>query len=47
VILTFRDGQSRTPLITQNVETDATIAVDVRVVYASCKVDFRGLEWVI
>jgi hypothetical protein len=46
-VRTFRDGQGRAPLITENVETDAAVAVDVRVVDASCEVDFRRLEWII
>ena len=44
---TFRYGQSRTPLVSQNVQTDAAIRVDVWVVNAGCEVDLGGLEWVV
>lgn len=46
-VLTFRDGQSRAPLIPQYVQADATIAIDVRVVDAGGEVDFGWLEWVV
>lgn len=44
---TFRDGQSWTPLISQNVEADAAVGVDVGVVDASGEVDLWGLERVV
>jgi hypothetical protein len=44
---TFGDGQGGTPLITQNVQADAAVRVDVGVVDASCEVDLGRLEWVV
>ena len=41
------DSESRTPLIFQNVEANATVRVDVRVVNPSCEVTLWGLERVI
>ena len=46
-LLTFRDGQSRAPLVSQNVQADASIAVDVGVVDAGGEVDLGRLEWVV
>lgn len=46
-VLTLADGQSRTPLIPQNVQTDRPVRVDVRVVDSSGKADFGGLEGVV
>lgn len=43
----FRDGQRRTPLITQNIQADATIRVDVWVVDAGSEVDLGRLERVV
>jgi len=43
----FRDGQSRAPLISENVETDASIGIDVGVVDAGSEVDFRRLERIV
>jgi len=43
----FRDGQSRAPLIPQDVQTDAAIAVDVWVIDAGGEVDLWGLERVV
>jgi hypothetical protein len=45
--LTLTDGEGRTPLVTQNVKTDAAIRVDVGVVDASCEVHLGRLEGVI
>lgn len=45
--LTLRDGQCRTPLIPQDIETDAAVAVDVGVVDLGGEGDLRGLERVI
>ena len=44
---TFRDGQSRAPLITQDIQTYAAVGVDVGVVDAGCEVDFRRFERVV
>lgn len=46
-VLTLADGQSRTPLIPQNVQTDRPVRVDVRVVDSGGKADFGGLEGVV
>jgi len=43
----FADGQGRAPLITENVEADATIGVDVRVIYACGEVDLWWLERIV
>jgi hypothetical protein len=43
----FRDGQSRAPLVSQNVQADATVRVDVGVVDAGSEVDLRRLERVV
>jgi hypothetical protein len=44
---TFRDGQSRAPLVSQNVQADATVRVDVGVVDAGGEVDLGRLERVV
>ena len=44
---TFRDCQSRAPLVTQDVETDAAVGVDVGVIDSSREVDLGWLEGVI
>ena len=44
---TLRDGQSRAPLVSQNVQTDAAVGVDVGVVDAGGEVDLWGLEGVV
>jgi len=46
-LLTFRDGERRAPLIPQDVQTDAAVAVDVRVVDTGGEVDLRRLERVV
>jgi len=43
----FRYCQCWTPLISENVQTDATIRVDVGMIDASSEVDFWGLERII
>jgi len=43
----FRDGQRRAPLVSQNVQANAAVRVDVWVVNTCCEVDFWWLEWVI
>jgi hypothetical protein len=43
----LRDCQGGTPLITQDVETNAAVGVDVGVINTGGEVDLRGLEWVI
>jgi hypothetical protein len=47
VIHTFRYGQSRGPLIPQNVETDRTIRIDVGVVYLCREADLGRFERVV
>ena len=44
---TFRDCESRAPLIPQDVQTDTAIGVDVGVIDASGEVDLGRLEWVV
>src|ERR1700712_4619945 len=44
---TFGDGQSGAPLVSQDVQADAAVAVDVRVVDAGGEVDLRRLEGVV
>ena len=46
-MLTFRDGQSRAPLVSENVQADAAVAVDVGVVDAGGEVDLGRLEGVV
>lgn len=46
-MLTFGDGQSRTPLVPQDIQADAAVGVDIRVVNASGEVDLGRLEWVV
>ena len=45
--LTFRDGQGGAPLVSENVETNTAVAVDVGVVDASGEVDLGRLEGVV
>ena len=40
----FADGQCRTPLILQNVQTDTTVRVDVAVINACGEMDLRRLS---
>lgn len=47
VLLTFRDGESRAPLVSQDVQTDAAVGVDVGVVDTGGEVDLRGLERIV
>ena len=44
---TFGNGQGWAPLITQDVQADAPIGVDVGVVDASGEVDLGGFEWIV
>lgn len=46
-IQTFRDGQGRRPLVSQDVKTDASVAVDVGVVDTGGEVDLGRLEGVV
>ena len=46
-VLTFRDGQSRAPLVSQDVQADAAARVDVGVVDAGGEVDLGRLEGVV
>jgi len=43
----FANSQSRAPLITQNVQADASVGVDVRMIYSRGKVHLWWLERVI
>jgi len=43
----FRDGQSRAPLVSQDVQAYTAIGVDVRMVDAGGEVDFWWLKWII
>lgn len=45
--LTFRDSESRAPLVSENVETDRAVGVDVGVVDLRGERDLRGLEGVV
>lgn len=45
--LTFAYGQRRAPLVPQDIQANATIAVDVGVVNAGSEVDLRWLERVV
>ena len=45
--LTLGNGQGRTPLVSQDVQTDATVRVDVGVVDARSEVNLRRLERVV
>jgi hypothetical protein len=47
LLLTLADGQSWTPLIPQDVQTDRTVRVDVGVVDFGGEADFGGLEGVV
>ena len=44
---TLGDGQRGAPLVTQDVEADAAVGVDVGVVDPGCEVDLWGLEGVV
>lgn len=44
---TFRDGKGGAPLVSQDIQTDTAIGVDVGVVDASGEVDLGGLERVV
>ena len=46
-VLTFRDGQSWTPLVSKNVQAYTAVRVDVWVVNPSREVYFRWLEWIV
>lgn len=46
-ICTFRDGESRAPLVSQDVQADAAIGVDIGVVDASGEVNLWWLERVV
>jgi hypothetical protein len=41
------DGEGWRPLVSQDVQADATVRVDVRVVYARGEVHLGRLEWVV
>lgn len=44
---TFRNGKSRAPLVSQDIQADTSVGVDVRVVDAGSEVDLGGLERVV
>lgn len=44
---TFRDGERRRPLVSEDVETDAAVGVDVGVIDAGGEVNLWGLERVV
>lgn len=44
---TFRDCQCRRPLIPQNVQTDRSIRIDIRVINLCSEADFGRLEGII
>ena len=41
------DGEGRAPLVLEDVETDASVGVDVRVVDSGAEGDFRRLERIV
>jgi len=43
----FGDCECRTPLVPQDVEADASVGVDIRMVNAGSEVDLWGLERII
>ena len=45
--LTFRDGERWRPLISQNIQANATIGIDIWVIDAGCEVNLWWLERVI
>lgn len=44
---TLADGERRAPLVSQNVQADAAVGVDIGVIDAGREVDLRGLEGVV
>ena len=46
-VRTFRNGQCWAPLVPQNIQTDRSIRIDIRVINLRRKRDFRGLEGII
>ena len=46
-LCTLANGERRAPLVSQNIQADASVRVNVRVVDTSGKVDLRGLKGVI
>jgi hypothetical protein len=44
---TFRNSQSGTPLIAQDITADRTIVVDIRMVDLGRKRDTRRSEWIV
>jgi hypothetical protein len=46
-LLTFADCQCWTPLIPEDIKTDRTVRVDVRVVDLGCELDLGRLERVV
>lgn len=44
---TFRDRESRAPLVSENIQTDAAVRIDIGMVDASGEVDLGRLERVV
>lgn len=44
---TFRDSESRAPVVFQNIKTDAALVIDIAVVDLSLKLDTRRFEGVV
>jgi hypothetical protein len=45
--LTLGNSESRAPLVSKDVQANATVGVDIRVIDARGEVDLRGLERVV
>lgn len=45
--LTFADGQSRAPLVTQDIQANTTVRVDIWVIDTGREVDLGGLERIV
>ena len=46
-LLTFRNSERRAPLVTEDVQADATVGIDVRVVDAGGEVDLGWFEGIV
>lgn len=46
-LLTFRNGKCRTPLVAEDIQADATVRIDVRVVDAGGEVDLRWFKGIV
>ena len=47
IVRTFRDGKGRAPLVSQNIQANAAVGVDIWVVNASGEVDLGGFERIV